>query len=261
MPRLEPIKIIPIDFGKPANFTPPSIGNFIRFLVDEANAAEDCSDALYEAEETRWMLSLTPDEKAAYERLAAAVSEAEADYLPRRDDMKSEPAQAYFKATDERDRFYESHGHHICFRCSYYTKLREDKTHAAECFKTKKVVRPTCDSCRHFTINYTPEDREIDEKESIYLATHPKEAELHRRKKDRERAERTASNLKEGRDSIEFIRYNSSLKDGSTTHEDCYRRHPDLFEDTKYPTFEEFKAAAEAWLEQHSEWVDDEEGA
>jgi hypothetical protein len=261
MLRLEPIKVIPIDLGKPTDFTPPSTDNFIRSLVDEANAAEDCSDALYEAEETRWRQSLTPDEKAAYELLEAAEREAETNYLPRRDNMMSEPAQAYFKANDAKDRFYESHGRHICFRCSYYTKSREDKTHVAECFKKKKVVRPMCDSCQCFTIDYTPEDREIDQKESIYLAAHPQEAERRRRKREQERAERIASNLKEGRDSVEFILYNSNLKDGSATHKDSYRRYPDIFANTKYPTFEEFKAAAEAWLAQHSEWVDEEEGA
>lgn len=244
--KLEPIKDIPVDFGKPTDFSPPSMHDLIRGFIEEAHEVEDHEgDGNFNAHEFGrkvWMASLTAKERAEYDVLVKAENSAEHNYHPRTDPDTSEAARAYFAASDARELFERTHGQHICFDCTYYTcPLKSNE--CAACFKLKKAIRPYTLSCEHYTNNRTPEDEAIDEKERIWMAQHPHEARLIATDRKRESAERTAQRINSD-NSVVFFSYDAWPDE----IEEKYRKYPDIFAKTKYPTFEEFKAAADKFL-------------
>lgn len=245
---LSPIDKIEIDFGKPTDFTPPATRDVSVAAVKEAQEAEEKDNRfdLYAYAAEVWEKSLTSAEVQEYSRLQAEEKAAQDRYDPYKDTEKSEAAQAYFKANYAKERWMDAHGFHICFVCSYYT-IPVEKTDAAGCFKLKKAVRPTCRACRHFTTDYTPEDREIDEKERIKMAAHPRYAEKVRREREKNSAVQIARRIDEGLDVVNF----SSYERFPESYENAYKRFPEVFQPTKYPTIDHFKAAYTEFMKHH----------
>ena len=248
MRKLKPIKSIEIDFGEPTDFSPPSMNDFIASIIAEAHKAEESDERfdIHELDYELWEKSLTKEEHEEYDRLVAAEKAAMDNYDPTRDDEQSEAAQAYFKASNLKNRFSDTHGQHICFHCSYYTMPLKEKE-AAGCFKHKKIVRPTCLACECFTTDYTPEDKARDEQERIFMAQHPRYAEQVRLEEERDRAERVARRLMEGSEIVDFTSYERYPE----SYQIKYRKFPEIFASTPYPTFEDFKAAQAKFMEKY----------
>lgn len=246
MSKLEPFKDLPVDFGKPMDFTPPSTDNLVRRFIDEAHEVEDHEgDGNFNAHEfadSIWQNSLSKEEYDEYMAICAECSEAEKNYNPRKDGDDSEAAQRYFEVSAKLAKYQREHGQHVCFHCTYYTVPLKPNA-CAGCFKNKKSIRPYTFACEYYTNTRTPEDEALDEKERLWMAQHPMEAKIIGANRKRESAERTAKRINEG-NSVAFFSYDSWPDE----IEEKYRKYPEIFAKTKYPTFEAFKAAAEAFL-------------
>lgn len=241
---LTPIDKIEVDFGKPTDFSPPRTSDLLRSLVEEAAQAEtdDGKEEVWDFDESLWKASLTPQEAQEYESLCEAEEAAREAYSPKSDAATSDRAQTYFKAAETTERFSREHGRHICFACSYYT-IPYSPDECAACFKRKKAIRPYSIACRCYTNTLTKEDMELDEKERIWMAQHPKEARIIEEDRKRQAAERMVKRMEKD-SNIVFLSY----QDDPALYERRYRKYPELFANTKYPTYEDFKAAAEKFL-------------
>lgn len=257
MSKLEPFKVLPVDFGKPTIFAPPSTENLIRRFIDEAKEVEvkdgDGNFNAHEFAQNLWEDSLSPSEAEEYKDICKAERAAREAYNPRSDEDTSPTAQAYFKADEAKEQFEREHGVHICFHCSYYT-MPLKSNECAGCFKSKKSIRPYSLACRDYTNTRTPEDKALDEKERIWMAQHPHEAKLIADDRNRQAAERRAKWIDNG-NGVAFFSYDAWPQE----YEDSYRKYPEIFAKTKYPTFEEFKSAAETFLSKFNEENEEEE--
>ena len=173
--ELTPIKTIEVDFGKPADFTPPLIDDLIDQLAAEAwSVRENKLDVFFRDREI-WEKSLTPEESKEYDRLVAVAREAEENYDLDRDPPQGEMAHAYEAAVKAKEEFADSHGRHLCAPCAYYSSP-DKKGELASCSFYRKSVRPFCLACPYFTTNPTPETREATEAHARFIAAHPDES-------------------------------------------------------------------------------------
>lgn len=244
MEELTPIKTIKANFGKPIRLTCPIADIFLGKLSDEiANCEEDPTDII-RADSDIWESSLTLEQRKKVEELTAKKDAAQEAYNPKVHGDNTPEAQAYFKADEELERYVDSTGKHLCYRCSYYlAKQLKGGGWAAACDrKNRCCVRPYTLSCERFTTGITPEilaaEKEIADKcrrDPHFAAFAHKEMKL-------SGAKRFANQIMT-EPSTAFYLYQNMPE----YHEKIYEDFPYIMAQTQYPSLPLFLEAYKRW--------------
>jgi hypothetical protein len=254
MEELTPIRKIKPNYGKPLELTAPSKVVFARKIRREVAECEDNAYDAYMIDSALWEANATPEERKTFEELTAYYNKAEKAYNPKIHKDDSPEAQAYFKADEERQKFTDSTGKHICFRCSYYDarKIPADEkdpgafpeTWIALCKRTTPslLVRPYCLACQHFTTGVTPLIEAEEKKFAEACRKNPGFAAYVRKRRSEDAARRFADQIK-NEPSTAFYLYQGA----PDYHEKMYNDFPLILAETQYPSFPLFLEAYKRW--------------
>jgi len=192
-----------------------------------------------------WESSITPEQRKKFDELSDKKDAAEKAYDPKKHKDDSPEAQAFFKADDELERFIESTGKHLCFRCSYYeTKEIDNGRLAAKCTRRSsgQGVRPYTLACGHFTTGVTPYVLQAEREYAEVCRKNPGLADFVRKHQREDAAKRFAEYIKDS-PSIAFYLYQGA----PDYHEKFYNDFPLIMAETQYPSFPLFLEAYERW--------------
>lgn len=246
MEELTPIRQIEANFGKPIRLTCPNAEDFVRRLMDEVEEVEDNSYNAFIADSFLWESTISKEQLATFHELTKKRNTAEKAYDPKVHRDSSPEAQAFFKADDELNRYVDSCGQHLCFRCSYYeTTLLDSGRIAAGCTRKKNnsiAVRPYTLACKHYTTGVTSHTIEAEKEYAEACRQNPGFASYVRKRQRENYAKRFADYLKDSPSTAFFI-YEGSPE----YHEKIYNDFPLILAETQYPSFPLFLEAYKRW--------------
>lgn len=245
MEELTPIRTIKANFGEPIRLTCPRAEEFLLRTMDEVTEVEDNPYDAYMVESLFWESSITPEQRKKFDELSDKKDAAEKAYDPKKHKDDTPEAQAFFKADDELERFIESTGKHLCFRCSYYeTKEIDNGRLAAKCTRRSsgQGVRPYTLACGHFTTGVTPYVLQAEREYAEVCRKNPGLADFVRKRQREEAAKRFAEYIKDS-PSIAFYLYQGA----PDYHEKFYKDFPLIMAETQYPSFPLFLEAYKRW--------------
>ena len=245
MEELSPIRTIKANFGQPIRLTCPRAEDFIMRMTDEVSEIEEDPYAAYMVEAEFWENSITEEQYNTFKALSAKMKAAEKAYDPKKHNDNSPEAQAFFKADDEPERFMESTGKHLCFRCSHY-EIKEiaNGRLAAKC--TRKNcglgVRPFSIACGHYTTGVTPQVIQAEKDYAAICRQNPGFADYMRKRQREDAAKRFAREIKNF-PSTAFYLYQGA----PDYHEKFYKDFPLIMAETQYPSLPLFLEAYKRW--------------
>ena len=245
MEELIPIRTIKANFGCPIRLTCPNADDFIERLSKEVEEAEDNPYDAFIQDTSLWESAITQEQRKTFDELSKRKKEAEKAFDPKKHKDDTPEAQAFFKADYERDRFIESTGKHLCFRCSYYlTTKTKSESMVAVCDRAgnKKAVRPYSLACNHFTTGVTEQDLKAEKAYAEACMNNPRLASYIRKYQREEYAKRFADYI-DNSPSTAFFIYQGT----PDYHEKLYEQFPLVMAKTKYPSFPLFLEAYKRW--------------
>ena len=245
MEELIPIRTIKANFGEPIRLTCPNADAFVEMLAKEVEEAEDNPYDAFLQDTALWESAITPEQKKTFEELSKRKKEAEKAYNPKIHKDDSSEARAFFIADDELQRFEDSVGRHICFRCSYYlTSKTRSEAMVAVCDRegNKKAVRPYSLACKHFTTGVTEQILKAEKDYEEACRKYPKFASYVRKHTREDAAKRFAEYIDNSPSTAFFI-----YQGAPDYHEKLYADFPLILAQTKYPSFPLFLEAYKRW--------------
>ena len=245
MEELSPIRTIKANFGRPIRLTCPNADAFVERLSKEVMEAEDNPYDAFLLDTAIWESAITQEQRKTFEELSKRKKEAEKAYNPKIHNVDSKEAQAFFKASDELERFEDASGKHLCFRCSYYlTAKTKSGAMVTFCDRTdnKKAVRPYSLACKHFTTGVTEQVLKAEKDYEEACRKNPRFA-SYARKHQREDAAKRFADYIDNSPSTAFFMYQGA----PDYYEKLYTDYPLILAQTKYPSFPLFLEAYTRW--------------
>ena len=256
MESLAPIKSIPVNFGKPMDFSPPLTEAFkarILAIVKDWKAHKE--DAIME-EHDFWQASLSPQERAEYNRLDKEREECRKAYDPKIHTEDSDEFRFYCDADNSCARYADSVGKHMCLACSSFCaspKDRDDVITVCDHNHSDKGILPFSLACEHFTTDITPEMEEAARDLDKLRRLAPKKYAQFKRLRE---LNLTREFVKELQNFPCDAFYRVSLQ--PDFYFSLFEKFPTEFADTMCPTLESFKATFEEWKEDSTITKEDE---
>lgn len=246
METLEPIKTIPVSFGKPYDFSPPSVSKFKDSLFELVKGWVAHKDDAITEEYNLWYDSLTGEQKEKVQTIETGREAARELFDRNAENDDSADGWLCRDFNYAFSKFKDSIGKHLCLACSSFCDGPAFRDGMPYCDNNhcNLFVLPYCRACEHFSTGVTKEMMEINEKMEKMKRLNPKQYKRLELWLELDFVRGFVKTLNEY-PSQAFYR----VKLQPEYYFNLYEKFSAEFAKTKYPTLEEFKAGFNEWDE------------